>query len=80
MPQVTALGLSLGQIVSGAVLVEQVFGYPGIGRLLTLSIRYSDFNLLGGVAFLIVVGVSLATLVLDLLCPLVDPRIQANRP
>jgi len=80
LPQVTALGLSLGQIVSGAVLVEQVFGYPGIGRLLTLSIRYSDFNLLGGVAFLIVVGVSLATLVLDLLCPLVDPRIQANRP
>jgi peptide/nickel transport system permease protein len=78
LPQVTALGLSLGQIVSGGVLVEQVFGYPGIGRLLTLSIRNSDFNLLGGVVFIIVVGVSLATLILDLVYPMLDPRIRAD--
>ena len=78
LPQVTALGLSLGQIVSGGVLVEQVFGYPGIGRLLSLSIRYSDFNLLGGVVFIIVVGVSLATLILDLAYPRIDPRINVS--
>ena len=79
LPQVTALGLSLGQIVSGAVLVEQVFAYPGIGRLLTLSIRDSDYNLLGGVVFIIIVGVSLATLILDLTYPLLDPRIRTSR-
>jgi peptide/nickel transport system permease protein len=76
LPQVTALGLSLGQIVSGAVLVEQVFAYPGVGRLLTLSIRNSDYNLLGGVTFIIIVGVSLATLIVDLAYPLLDPRIR----
>jgi peptide/nickel transport system permease protein len=79
LPQVTALGLSLGQIVSGGVLVEQVFGYPGIGRLLTLSIRNSDFNLLGGVVFIIVVGVSLATLILDLAYPAIDPRTRVDQ-
>jgi peptide/nickel transport system permease protein len=80
LPQVTALGLSLGQIVSGAVLVEQVFAYPGIGRLLTISIRSSDYNLLGGVVFIIIVGVSLATLILDLAYPLLDPRIRTKHP
>jgi peptide/nickel transport system permease protein len=79
LPQVTALGLSLGQIVSGAVLVEQVFAYPGIGRLLTISIRNADYNLLGGVTFVIIVGVSLATLILDLAYPLLDPRIRTGR-
>jgi peptide/nickel transport system permease protein len=79
LPQVTALGLSLGQIVSGAVLVEQVFAYPGIGRLLTIGIRYSDYNLLGGVVFIIIVGVSMATLILDLAYPLLDPRIRTGR-
>jgi peptide/nickel transport system permease protein len=79
LPQVTLLGLSLSQIVSGAILVEQVFAYPGIGRLLTLSIRHSDYNLLGGVVFIIIVGVSLATLILDLAYPLLDPRIRTRR-
>jgi peptide/nickel transport system permease protein len=78
LPQVTGLGLSLGQVVTGGVLVEQVFAYPGVGRLLTLSIRNSDYNLLGGVAFVIIVGVSLATLILDLIYPLLDPRVQAH--
>ena len=42
------------------------------------SIRYSDYNLLGGIVFLIIVGVSLATLILDLLYPILDPRIHAH--
>jgi peptide/nickel transport system permease protein len=79
LPQVTALGLSLGQVVSGAILVEQVFAYPGIGRLLSISIRHNDYNLLGGVVFIIIVGVSLATLILDLIYPLLDPRIRTGR-
>ena len=79
LPQVTALGLSLGQIVSGGILVEQVFAYPGVGRLLTTSIRSSDYNLLGGVVFILIVGVSFATLILDLVYPLLDPRIRPGQ-
>ena len=79
LPQVTLLALSMGQIISGAILVEQIFAYPGIGRLLTLSIRDSDYNLFGGVVFIIIVGVSLATLVLDLTYPLIDPRVRTGR-
>jgi peptide/nickel transport system permease protein len=75
LPQVTALALSLGQLVSGAVLVEIVFGYPGIGTLLFQGIRGSDFFLVQGVVFIIIVAIGLATLILDLVYPLLDPRI-----
>ena len=75
LPQATALALSLGQLVSGAVLVEIVFGYPGIGTLLFQGIRGSDFFLVQGIVFLIIVAIGLATLILDLTYPLLDPRI-----
>jgi peptide/nickel transport system permease protein len=61
--------------VSGAVLVEIVFGYPGIGTLLFQGIRGSDFFLVQGIVFLVIVAIGLATLILDLVYPLLDPRI-----
>jgi peptide/nickel transport system permease protein len=75
LPQVTALALSLGQLVSGAVLVEIVFGYPGIGTLLFQGIEASDFFLVQGIVFVAIVAIGLATLILDLIYPLLDPRI-----
>jgi len=75
LPQVTALRMSLGQIVSGGVLVEQVRAI----RVLTASIGNSDCNLLDGVVFLIIVGVSLATPILDLVYALLDPRIRTRQ-
>ena len=75
LPQVTALALSLGQLVSGAVLVEIVFGYPGIGTLLFQGIQGSDFFLVQGIVFIVIVAIGLATLILDLTYPLLDPRI-----
>jgi len=75
LPQVTALALSLGQLVSGAVLVEIVFGYPGIGTLLFQGIEGSDFFLVQGIVFIVIVAIGLATLILDLTYPLLDPRI-----
>ncbi len=75
LPQVTALALVLGQLVSGAVLVEIVFGYPGIGTLLFQGIRGSDFFLVQGIVFVLIVAIGLATLILDLVYPLLDPRI-----
>jgi peptide/nickel transport system permease protein len=79
LPQVTALALVLGQLVSGAVLVEIVFQYPGIGTLLYQSILASDFNVVQGVIFVLIVSIGLTTLILDLIYPLLDPRITYRR-
>jgi peptide/nickel transport system permease protein len=75
LPQATALALILGQLVSGAVLVEIIFGYPGIGTLLFQGIKGSDFFLVQGIVFILIIAIGLATLILDLIYPLLDPRI-----
>lgn len=75
LPQVTALALALGQVVSGVVLVEVVFGYPGVGGLLFQSIRTFDYTVIYGLTFLVIVAIGVATLILDLLLPKLDPRI-----
>ena len=75
LPQVTAVAISLGYIVSGSVLVEVVFGYPGIGTLLYQAISSSDYYVIYGIVFMIILSISLATLIIDLIYPLLDPRI-----
>jgi len=79
LPQITALALALGQILSGAVLVEVIFGYPGIGTLLFQAIRENDHFLIQGIVFTVIVSLGLATLILDLIYPLLDPRITYKR-
>jgi len=76
LPQTTGLALSLGQILSGALLVEVIFNYPGIGGVLYFSIRQFDYFVIQGIIFTVVLGVAIATLVLDLIYPLLDPRIK----
>ncbi len=79
LPQVTALALALGQIVSGAVLVEVIFGYPGIGTMLYQAIRGSDYYLVQGIVFIVIVSIGLATFILDIIYPLLDPRITYRK-
>ena len=79
LPQTTALALALGQILSGAVLVEVIFGYPGIGALLFQAIRENDHFLIQGIVFTVIVALGLATLILDLAYPWLDPRISHQR-
>ncbi|MBA2448308.1 MAG: ABC transporter permease [Chloroflexi bacterium] len=79
LPQTTALALALGHIVSGAVLVEVVFGYPGIGTVLFTAIRQADWFLIQGMVFAVILTLGLATLLLDLTYPLLDPRITYRR-
>lgn len=76
LPQVTVLALSLGSIVSGAVLVEVIFSYPGLGSTLYRAIQNADYTAIQGITFILVVAVGLAILVLDLVYPLLDPRIR----
>jgi peptide/nickel transport system permease protein len=79
LPQATALALVLGQLVSGAVLVEIIFGYPGIGTVLFQAIKGSDFFVVQGIVFILIIAIGLATLILDLVYPLLDPRIVYRR-
>jgi peptide/nickel transport system permease protein len=58
------------------VLVEVIFGYPGIGTLLFQAIRENDHFVIQGIVFIVVVALGFATLVLDLLYPWLDPRIS----
>ena len=75
LPQVTGLALTFGGIIAGAVLVEVIFDYPGMGWILWRAIRNTDYFLIQGIVFVLVVSVALAMLVLDLIYPFVDRRI-----
>ena len=76
LPQVTAFGISLGFIFNGNVLVEQLFNYPGLGATLVNAIQILDFNTILGVTNLAIFAVLTANLILDLLLPLLDPRVK----
>ncbi|WP_231920019.1 ABC transporter permease [Microlunatus soli] len=76
LPQVTGFGISLGFIFNGNVLVEQLFNYPGLGSTLVTAITQLDFNTILGVTDMAIVSVLTVNLVLDLLLPLLDPRVK----
>lgn len=79
LPQTTALGLSLATILSGGLLVEVIFSYPGVGGMLYQAILQFDYFVIQGIIFTIVLCVSFTTLVLDLIYPILDPRISYSR-
>jgi peptide/nickel transport system permease protein len=72
---VTGIGIALGQIVSGALLVEAVFRYPGLGGLLLRAILTKDYLLEQGIVLIIIISIGLVTLALDLVYPWLDPRL-----
>jgi peptide/nickel transport system permease protein len=76
LPMITLIGLNLGYVVSGALLVEVVFSYQGVGWLTYQAVLYHDFPLLSGLFFILSVTVILANLVADLLYVYFDPRIK----
>jgi peptide/nickel transport system permease protein len=79
LPQITGLALSLGTIISGAVLVEVVFSYPGVGGVLLKAVRGYDWFVIQGIVFLVIISVAFTMLVIDLIYPLLDPRISYRR-
>jgi peptide/nickel transport system permease protein len=70
--------MSLGAIFTGAIITEQVFGYPGIGTLLVAAVHAGDYSLVLGIASISIVSVATAVLLIDLLYPLLDPRVKVN--
>jgi peptide/nickel transport system permease protein len=77
-PQVTGLAMTLGAIFNGAIITEQVFGYPGLGSLLVAAVHAGDYSLVIGVTTISILAVSFAVLLVDLLYPLLDPRVQVQ--
>lgn len=76
LPQITQLALLLGQVFSGVLMVEMVFSYPGMGLLLYRAVTRGDYNLVMGITVLSIFTITTAVLLLDLLYPLLDPRIR----
>ncbi len=76
LPQITGLALSFGQIFSGALITEIVYGYPGLGMLLYRAIVNGDYNLIMGITIFSIVGITTAILLVDLTYPLFDPRVR----
>jgi peptide/nickel transport system permease protein len=76
LPQVTGLVASAGSILTGVLLVEIVFRYPGIGLLFWLAVRGRDVTMMTGLAFVIIVVLAISMFLLDLLLPLLDRRIK----
>lgn len=75
LPQVTAFALSLAFVVSGQVLIETVFSYPGVGYDLTAAATQQDYPLLSGLLVIIVLTVLVANLIADVVYVRLDPRI-----
>lgn len=76
LPQVTALAMSLGHVLSGAVLVEVIFNYPGLGQLLYNAVRGQDYFLVQGVVLILILTLAVLLFIIDLIYPLLDPRIR----
>ena len=74
-PQLAHLGIALGYVVSGAILVEIVFSYPGLGYQLYMSIVNSDYTVIQGITLILAISVGLAVLIIDLIYPRLDPRV-----
>lgn len=79
IPIITLLGLSLGTIVSGAVLTESVFNYPGMGLLAVNSAFREDIPTLLGVVFVVTIATIVGNLIADILYAVADPRIRYAR-
>jgi peptide/nickel transport system permease protein len=78
IPVVTVIGLSLPGILSGAVITESVFAYPGMGKLLYDSILNNDFNVAMSCFLISCIAVLLSSLIVDILYAVLDPRIRLS--
>lgn len=76
LPQAAAFGIALGFVMNGSILTETIFNYPGIGALLLSAIGNLDYNLLQGILLLTILSVLTANLILEMLYPVIDPRIS----
>ena len=78
LPNLTGFAMSLGFVISGAILVEYVFNYPGVGFLLLQAVSSNDYPMMQALFLLISVAVLLALFIADIATVLLDPRTRGN--
>jgi peptide/nickel transport system permease protein len=78
LPQITGLALALGAVVAGAIVVEIVFSYPGLGTLTLSAIQNRDYFLIQGIFLFLITGVLIANFIVDIAYVLVDPRTRVG--
>ena len=78
IPTVTMAGLLLGRMVSGAVLTETIFSFPGVGRMIYEAVGQQDFPVLQGAFLILAVSVITMNILTDLIYAYLDPRVQLN--
>ena len=76
LPQVTAFALKVGLLIAGQVLVERIFAYNGMGKLLYDAILDQDFPVIQGVSYVVILMTAMSVFLVDLLYPFIDPRVQ----
>ncbi len=78
LPSVAGFAISLGFVVAGSIVTEQVFSYPGIGSRLLQAVQNNDYALMQGIFLVITIAVLGANLVVDLMYALIDPRTRVS--
>ncbi|MEM8870248.1 MAG: ABC transporter permease [Pseudomonadota bacterium] len=76
LPQITAFALKIGLLIAGQVLVERIFAYNGMGKLLYDAILDQDFPVIQGVSYVIILMTALSVFIVDLIYPFIDPRVR----
>lgn len=76
IPVVTVLGLEFGRLLGGAVIVESIFAWPGVGRLILDAVGNRDYTVVQGALLMLVITFIAVNLVTDLVCGMLDPRIR----
>jgi peptide/nickel transport system permease protein len=76
LPQLTGLAMSLGTVFSGALIMEIVFGFPGLGNLTMVAVYRNDYSMIMGIAIYSIIGVATGVFLMDLIYPLFDPRVR----
>jgi len=80
IPVLTIMGMQFSFLLAGAIIIENVFFLPGLGRLVFQAIAQRDLILVESVVFLLTVAVMIVTFVVDIAYAIVDPRIRRSRP
>lgn len=76
IPTITFLGMALADMIAGSIIIEQVFGIPGLGRILLTSIQNRDYPVVIAIIMLIACVVIISNLLVDIIYRLVDPRVE----
>jgi peptide/nickel transport system permease protein len=79
IPTVTIIGFMVGSLVAGAVVVESVFSWPGVGRLLVVAVSNRDLAIVQTILLLVAVTMVRANLIVDMLYGWIDPRLRTAR-